>query len=275
MVFSIVLDPLVPATRLPGPLRTPLRTTAFLGLTAGVFAAARAHQGLVGPDERASVFARYQRGWFRALLETFDVTVGLHGDPDATSGQARMIVGNHRSAIDVAVLGWLFGGSLLSRGDLSTWPLLGTAARAAGTIFVDRDDAKSGAVAVRTIRERLRAGGTVSLFPEGTTFEGDLVRPFRRGAFVAASRSECVVVPVGLAYDSSGHAIFRDKTFLAHLGRVSRAPRIAVAVRVGPAIPAASASSEDLAREAHAAVQGLVAAARQDCSELEARRARG
>ncbi|MBI2897439.1 MAG: 1-acyl-sn-glycerol-3-phosphate acyltransferase [Deltaproteobacteria bacterium] len=267
----IVLDPVVSTARLPGPVRAPLRSATFLSLTAGFFAAARLHQGLVAEDERAGVFALYQRGWFRSLLETFDVTVSLHGDPEATAGVARMVVGNHRSAIDVAVLGWLFGGSLLSRGDLSSWPFLGTVARAAGTIFVDRDDAKSGALVVRAIRERLRAGGTVSLFPEGTTFDDDRVRPFRRGSFVAAARSGCRVVPVGLAYDSSGRAIFRDRTFLAHLGRISSAPGIGVAVRVGSPIAAAATSSEELARQAEAAVQSLVIAARADCAELEAR----
>jgi len=39
---------------------------------------------------------------------------------------------------------------------------------------------------IRAIASRLGEGDVVSLFPEGTTFPDDEVRPFLRGGFVAA-----------------------------------------------------------------------------------------
>ena len=101
-------------------------------------------------------------------------------------GRGHLVVANHRSTADILVLLRTFGGRMVSRADLAGWPLVGAAARAVGTLFVDRSDAASGATAVRAIRTRLVAGDTVIVFPEGTTFPDDEVRPFHAGAFVAA-----------------------------------------------------------------------------------------
>ena len=59
------------------------------------------------------------------------------------------------------------------------------------------------------------AGQTVIVFPEGTTFAGDEVRPFHAGAFVAALRTGAEIVPVGLAYQRGSGAAFVDESFLA------------------------------------------------------------
>ena len=51
------------------------------------------------------------------------------------------------------------------------------------------------------MRERLRRGITVGVFPEGTTFPDDEVREFQAGAFVAVAREKGIVLPVGIAYE--------------------------------------------------------------------------
>lgn len=265
----MVLAPVFPGALLPVALRAPARTGAFVSLTASMLSAASLHRALVAPPRRDAVFARYQHAWYRALLDLFGVRIALAGDPGTGVAGARLVVANHRSTLDVGVLGWLFGGRLLSRGDVARWPLLGAAARAAGTIFVERGVGSSGANAVRAIRDALRGGGTIALFPEGTTYGDDLVRPFRRGAFAAAAAARVPVVPVGLAYDTSKRAIFGDESFLRHLARVAASPTLTVAVRIGAPI-APSASAAVLASAAHAAVQALVDAARADCAALEA-----
>ena len=78
------------------------------------------------------------------LLTLFAVTVDLRGQVAPAPDRGRLVVANHRSTIDIAILLRAFGGRMVSREDLSGWPLLGAAARSVGTIFVDRDDAMSG-----------------------------------------------------------------------------------------------------------------------------------
>ena len=152
---------------------------------------------------------------------------------------------------------------MVSRADLARWPLLGRAARSVGTVFVDRSDAVSGASAVRAMRTLLSRGSTVIVFPEGTTFTDDVVRPFQSGAFVAALRSGADVVPVGLAYATGSGAAFVNETF----GRTSRAwpprPRRTWPCVGEPILIGQNARAADLRDQTRTAVQSLVHDARR------------
>jgi 1-acyl-sn-glycerol-3-phosphate acyltransferase len=156
----------------------------------------------------------------------------------------------------------LFGGNLLARGDIAEWPAIGVMARRAGTLFVDRTDPASGAAAVQSMRERLRRGITVSVFPEGTTFPGDEVHEFQAGAFVAVAREKGLVTPVGIAYETAD-VIFYDEPAADHMKRVARRPTTRVAIAAGAPFSTAGFGVRALAERARHEVQALVARARQ------------
>jgi len=208
---------------------------------------------------------RWVGAWSRALLHAFGVGVLVHGSSAFASGAARgrLVVANHRSTADILALLATFGGAMVSRADVADWPLIGRAARAVGTVFVDRASAFSGATAVRAIRTRLRRGGTVIVFPEGGTSSGDEVRPFRAGGFVAALRASAEIVPVGLAYSAGSEAAFVDESFPAHLARMAAAPPSKVAMCIGTSVSIAGAlRAEDLRDRAHSEIVRLVVQAR-------------
>lgn len=245
------------------PVRTARRTARLATLT-GVTGAllplylarkrlARAH----GAD--ISVHNAWMRVWAKTMLHAFGVEAEQIGALPAPREHGRLIVCNHRSAIDIVLMQSLFGGHLVSRADLSGWPLIGAAARAVGTIFLDRSSARSGAATLRTLEHWLREGRTVILFPEGTTFAGDEVRPFHAGSFVAAARGNAEIVPVGVAYEANSEAGFVGESFGAHLLRVSAAPTIRLAVTIGDPLPPPSrAEAHAFARDTRSLVQGLV-----------------
>jgi len=76
----------------------------------------------------------------------------------------RLVVANHRPPLDIPLLLRQFGGVVLSRADLATWPVLVPAALSAETILVDHADTTTGVVAARTFREQLSRGRTVIVF---------------------------------------------------------------------------------------------------------------
>ncbi len=161
----------------------------------------------------------------------------------------------------LVVLLSLFGGSLLSRADVGEWPVLGHLARHGATVFVDRSSGSSGATAIRAMRRRLAAGGTLIVFPEGTTVVGDEVRPFHAGAFAAARGLNVQILPVGLAYEPGVE--YWNESFGEHMLRLLRRRRILGAVEIGASRPAAgSHKAADLARILHDDVQALVHLAR-------------
>jgi len=228
-------------------------------LTAGMLQGVLLHQRLSAEPERYEVWQRWMRTWCQGLLRVFGVDdVQLGALPPPARG-ARLVVANHRSPLDILLLLQHFGGHVLSRADLAGWPILGAAARNANTIFVDRDDPKSGVQAIRDIRNRLREGRTVIVFPEGTTFRGDEVRPFVGGAFAALRGIDVELVPVGIAYDEG--AEFWDETFVQHMQRVLARPKTRVRLCIGE--PRTNTGTrQSLALTLQTEVQGLVTQAR-------------
>jgi 1-acyl-sn-glycerol-3-phosphate acyltransferase len=209
-----------------------MRIAGFGGLTGAMLPAFVAHQRMSAPEDRDAVRERWVEAWSSSLLTLFGVRVAVHGDvPPRRRGQ--LVVANHRSTADILILLRTFGGHIVSRADLARWPLVGPAAQAVGTLFVDRGNATSGATAVRLIRTRLALGATVIVFPEGTTFPDDEVRPFQAGSFVAALKSGADVVPAGLAYASGSGAAFVNETFPEHLARMAGAPPSRAVLTIG------------------------------------------
>lgn len=242
-------------------VRRAARIAGFGALTGAMLPAFVARRRMAAERERDGVRRRWVGAWSRALLGMFGVRALVQGEvPQGASGL--LVAANHRSTADILLLLRIFGGHMVSRADLAGWPLVGAAARAVGTLFVDRADAASGATAVRTIRTRLVAGDTVIVFPEGTTFPDDEVRPFHAGAFVAAARSEARVVPVGIAYQRGSGAAFVNESFPAHLARMAAAAPSRVAVVIGTPVGAARVKASALRDEVHGEVQRLVREAR-------------
>lgn len=241
--------------------RRAARLAALTGLTTGLMPFYLAQKRLArARGTESSMHNAWVRSWARIMLRAFGVEVLHAGHPTHDSALGRLIVCNHRSAIDIVLMQSLFGGHLVSRGDVSGWPLIGPAARAVGTIFLDRQSARSRAATLRVIEEWLRDARTVILFPEGTTFVGDEVRPFHSAAFLAAARAGVEIVPVGVAYQSGSEASFVGESFGSHLLRVSAASHIRLAVTVGAPTSPPTARSElaAFAQSLRAGVQLLV-----------------
>lgn len=242
------------------------RAAGFVGLTAVSGASVAVGLRVGKGDKKWATRDRITAAWSRGLLRIFGVELVLGGAaPGPTGvgrGRGRVVVANHRSIIDIAILLSTFGGAVLSRADLATWPIMGPAARAAGTIFVDRSDKTSGQGAIAQMVARLDENDTICLFPEGTTYSDDEVRPFKPGAFVAAARARVPVVPVGLAYPDEG-AGFGDETFVAHLGRLAATARMVVHAEIGAPLAIEDGEGVDSFRErCRGEVARLVAVAR-------------
>jgi len=243
-------------------LRAPLRLAALGGLSGAMLAALTIEERFRKvSDERREAYARR---WARWLLALLDVDAELDAPPGALEKgeRPRLVVANHRSAVDILLILSLFGGLLLARGDMADWPAIGVMARRAGTLFVDRGDPASGAAAVQRMRERLRRGITICVFPEGTTFDGDEVRPFQAGAFVAIARERGEIVPVGFAYERP-EAIYGDEPAMDHMKRLARTRSTRVGVSVGAPIAAHRSRLESLAATARSEVQVQVNRARK------------
>lgn len=248
--------PLERALSLARPATRGLATAAW---TVGLFGAVQTHMRLSSAAERQATFDRYMVAWARGFMRLAGVRLVRVGRVEPPSGRARLVIANHRAAMDIPILLAHFAGSVVSRGDIATWPVLGQGAKDAQVIFVDQDSPKSRIQALRQIRARLESGRTVSVFPEGTTFDGDEVRPFFRGALAMGKGVDVEVVPVGLAYPEG--AEYTEDAFLTHVEKFASIPRITVGMAIGE--PTTLSDDKGAAEMYREVVQGLVNDARR------------
>ena len=170
-----------------------------------------------------------------------------------------ILVANHVSYVDAPALASLAPCTVIAKGEVRRWPILGAGAAALGVLFVDRGSAHSGARALREAMRALAAGVSVLGFPEGTTSRGDDVLPFRRGLFGVARILDVPVVPVAIHYDTPELRWFGDSWFLPHYLRTAMRPSSRVQVRIGRAVaPADYHSAEDLAHRVRSQVRTML-----------------
>lgn len=139
--------------------------------------------------------------WSRAMLRLFGFRTRILGTPVA--GPV-LFVANHVSWLDIETLHAHRGASFVAKAEIERWPLVGWLAARAGTIFHKRGDNASLARVMDVMRDRLRAGQAVAVFPEGGTGRGDRVRPFHARIFQVAIDTGVPIQPVALVYGREG-----------------------------------------------------------------------
>ena len=193
-----------------------------------------------------------------------------------TSAQPVLFVANHISYTDIAVLGSLICGSFIAKVEVARWPLFGWLAKLQRSVFVDRR-LRSTVAQRDAIGRRLADGAALILFPEGTSGDGNRVRPFKSALFGAAQQGEgvplVIVQPVSLAYTRlDGIPIGRFyRPFFAWYGAVHLAPHLWSMVGLGtveavvefhpPTFLSDCGSRKALAEYCHARIAGGVAGA--------------
>ena len=239
-------------------VRAVLRIGASVGFSAGMLATYEARRAMMPESSHERLLNRYRARLTNGLLRVLGAELLVHGQSTHNSGA--LVVCNHQSALDIGVMLSLFQAVLVSRHDVAEWPLLGRLAKHGDTIFVDREDRRSGAVALREIRRRAREGHTVVAFPEGGTFPGDSVHEFHPGAFAAVRSLDIPIIPVGLAYSPA--IPYLKEPFATHVAKIAARRRTRIAVHVGEPLPP-NLGARTAAKAARAHVEGLVAEARR------------
>ncbi len=169
-----------------------------------------------------------------------------------------LLISNHVSWLDIIVLGGLTHTDFLSKHEVREWPLIGWLAARAGTLFIRRGQGQAATVSEQ-IAARLRQGGLLTLFPEGTTTDGRTVRPFFSRLFAAAVETGTGVVPVALRYHIDGDfdpvAPFTDdQPLIDNLRGLLQRERSEVHVVFGQPLAVEGPSRKALAEAARAAI---------------------
>src|SRR5262249_30852406 len=87
----------------PAPLLRPARAVGFGGLTAALLGAYELHRRVAPAVDREALLDRYRKAWLSGLLTIFGVRLTVLSGPPPAAKRARLVVANHRSALDIGV----------------------------------------------------------------------------------------------------------------------------------------------------------------------------
>jgi 1-acyl-sn-glycerol-3-phosphate acyltransferase len=177
------------------------------------------------------------------MARLFGVRIKTIGKP--LTGEGVLIVANHTSWIDIIVFSAVGHVSFVAKAEVATWPLFSTLAKLQETVFVERTRRHATGQARDLIRERLLAGDTLVLFPEGTSNDGNMVLTFK-SALMGAVEARLAdgkggeravrVQPVSTAYVSlQGMPMGREnRPLFAWYGDMELVPHLWEALKTGP-----------------------------------------
>ncbi len=212
----------------------------------------------LSPDEQQ---ARVQ-AWSLGLLACAGITLRVQGRP-ARNGPA-LLVANHHSWLDIPVLHAARYCRFISKSDVQDWPLVGTLATAAGTLYIRRESRRDALRMVVSMREALLAGEVLAVFPEGQTGDGRDLLPFHANLLQAALDADAPVQPVGLCFvDRASGAVSHapsfvgDEGFLGSVWRTLAAPGITAVVHFGVPERAQGRDRRAWSQALHATVDAL------------------
>lgn len=176
---------------------------------------------------------RVYLAWKKSILFVLNIRVSTEGEAPTEPG---IIMANHRSYVDVALTPSNKPFVIVAKKSVGSWPLVGWGGKAISTIWVDRDSKDSRQETRRQMKDRLEKGGSVLVFPEGTTSVGPGILELKPGMFHTCAQGGFTIHPFAIEYENPKIAWVGDDLFLPHFVRHFGKPRIRVKVKYGPSL---------------------------------------
>ena len=138
--------------------------------------------------------------WAKSICKFSGVAVSVTGTEKLDSEKPYIFAANHGSQFDIFALQGFLGADFrwLAKKELFQVPIWGHAMRRAGYIPVDRSHGKKALKSLGEAAQKIAAGTSVIIFPEGTRTKDGKMQDFKAGAMVLAIKSGVDIVPVAI-----------------------------------------------------------------------------
>ena len=200
--------------------------------------------------------------WSQAMLAILGLQLRIEGQ--LLQQGPLMLVCNHISWLDIAVLHAAVHCRFISKDDIRGWPVLGTLASGGGTLYISRASRRDALRVVHQMAQALQQGNVLAFFPEGTTGDGSTVLPFHANLLQAAIAADAPVQALGLIFEdaATGAPSFApcyvgDETLLYSAWRTVCAPPLRAVLRCAPVQSAQGRERREFASALRDTVIGL------------------
>lgn len=154
-----------------------------------------------------------------AMLKSMRISLRVV-NPETLQGMANssyLGISNHTSYLDIIMLASLENFVFITSEEMGRNPFLGNITRLGGCLYTNRRKFVSLPDEIERFSDTIRQGFKVMLFPEGTSTNGDTVKPFRSSLFQTALSASCPILPICIKYLSiDGKPISKDNSDLIH-----------------------------------------------------------
>lgn len=166
----------------------------------------------IGSLEHKKIVNKVVIQWTRTLIKLTGSIVNLQGEENLPDKHA-VYIANHQGNFDVPLMLGYIGEprSLLAKVEMGKMPIVRNWMKHLGCIFVDRGDPKQSLKAVLTSIKYIKAGNSMTIFPEGTRSKGDKMGEFKSGSAKIAIKANALIVPVTI--DGSYKILEQNKGF--------------------------------------------------------------
>jgi 1-acyl-sn-glycerol-3-phosphate acyltransferase len=178
----------------------------------------------------------YPRLWAIFLTRIAGVHIRVTGMNNIDKQATYVFAGNHTSQLDIYSFQARFPHDFrwIAKKELFNIPIFGLAMRRVGFISIDRSHGRKALKSLNQAAERIGAGSSVLIFPEGTRSKNGRLHPFKSGAILLAIKSGVPIVPVG--FNNVSRILPKGK-LLPRGGEVE--------IRIGRPIPTADYTAKD------------------------------
>lgn len=178
------------------------------------------------------------QAWAARVLALSGIRLQVSGEPLAAGPV--LLVANHISWLDIVVMHAAGYCRFVSKADVAHWPLVGSLATGAGTLYIERASRRDAMRVVHDMRDRLVAGDVLAIFPEGTTGDGRALLPFHANLVQAAISADVPAQPLALRFadhqDATSFApsFVGEETLVGSVWRTLAADGLVAQLRYGP-----------------------------------------
>lgn len=139
------------------------------------------------------------KNWARSLVRSSGSIVSVKGEENMPAGPV-LIVSNHQSNFDIPVLmsSLKKPAGFLSKVEVKKMPFLPHWMEVMNCVFVDRKNRRQAVLSLKDGAEKLKAGHSLIIFPEGTRSKGEDLAEFKTGALRMAAGAGVPIVPVAI-----------------------------------------------------------------------------
>ncbi|NJP38729.1 lysophospholipid acyltransferase family protein [Alkalicoccus luteus] len=135
--------------------------------------------------------------WASSLVRFAGGKVSVHGNDNLPEGPVLFVAG-HQGNFDIPIILSTANRKIgfISKVEVKKIPLIGSWMKLLDCVFIDRNDRRQSVAAIREGAEKLKAGCSLVIFPEGTRNRGGQPGQFKKGSLKLAQLSGVPIIPV-------------------------------------------------------------------------------